>query len=321
MPDQLADEVQTLRSEARRTWAQIGQLLDKVESSRYWEGEGAASFSSWLRALAESLGRKERIFWRYLSAVRYYREMQKQLEARKIEAPTLAELAPSVSPGHVELLCRLAQVAPREVVGALAERVVTGQITRTELEQVWQTFRPALGGRTARGRGVSRPRIDSDDPQQRDDLLKAAVLLELQSSDAFWQGIVNAVHYEVLRGIRSEPVRSDRSGCSFDAVGVVYPERGPFLFHGIEYVGMVRNALNKRKLIHAAAYCDYLWGVGHMELGIGVPEGLPDSIGLLVVKSGEVRVLRQASCISRHARHRDALQRSVLRLLITRRHY
>jgi len=318
MGDQLAKEVRALRSEARPAWSRIGQLLDAVESSRYWERERAASFTEWLRALAHSLGRKERIFWRYLAAARYYQQLWAQLKQRNFDAPALAELPDSVSPGHIELLSRLARAAPPEVVESLAKRVVAREITRAELQQAWQAFRPALGGRTARGRGAVKPRIDRLDPQQREDLLRARVLHALQSSDTFWTGYIDPDRYEVLLEIRCEPVSDHPSGCMFDAVAAVQRKRGPVLLHGIEYVGAANNEVTQLRIQQAAAYCDYLWVARHEEAGTVDVEWIPEKIGLLLVKGGRLEVVRPARRISREARYREVLAQALLRVLLPR---
>jgi hypothetical protein len=317
MPDQLGEEVHALRSGAKFTWAQTGQLLDAVESSRYWQKEGAASFTAWLRALAQALGRKERILWRYLSAMRYYQQLQAQLKARNGEIPTLAQLLPAVSPGHIELLFRLARVAPPDMVQSLTDRLMTSQVTRAELQRAWQTFRPALGGWTARGRGTGKP-TDRDNWRQRDDLSKAVVLHELQSADTFWKDIVKAADYRFLLNIRSIPVPDYRSGCPFDAVAVVYPEQDQYFFHGIQYVGTVLTATTKRHVLRGAAFCDYLWVVRHVETDGADVKWIPDSIGLLLVKRGSVQVIRPASRTERQSRHWNALLSTVFRIMMTR---
>ncbi len=318
VPDHLRKELRALKSGPVPAWPRIGQVLDDADSWGYWETEGAASFTQWLRSLAHSLGRKERIFWRYLSAARYYKQLQEQLKQRKFDAPTLTELPDGVSPENLELLSKLSRVAPEEVLEPLARRVVEGKISRAELNRAWQAFRPALGGRTARGRGAVKPRLDRKDPRQFERQLKATVCHWLQVIDPRWTGCKYPDSYEVFLQVQPEPVPDRAFSYVFDAVAVVRRQEGPVELHGVEVIGMFSNESLQLKLSQAAEYCDYLWVAWNEEAGSVNSSRIPESIGLLEDRGGWTVVERRAKRTSQSGRYRENLLAGLLARAIRR---
>lgn len=96
--------------------------------------------------------------------------------------PAPAELPDTVSPENLELLGKLSRFVPDEHLPTLAQRVLTGDITRAELRQTWVAYRPALGGRTARGKGVAVPWVSPIDPKQCLSIVEAQVFTALSSA-------------------------------------------------------------------------------------------------------------------------------------------
>ncbi len=313
VPDQLRKELRALKSGRRPAWPRIGHLLDAADSSGFWETQGAASFTQWVRSLARSLGRKERIFWRYLTAARFYeKRLRPLLTHRKFAAPPLTELPDVVSPENLELLSKLARVAPEEVLDPLGRRVVQGEITRAELNRAWQAFRPALGGRTARGRGMRKPRLDRDDPHQYESQLKATVYHALQVVGAQWTGYKNPVSYEVFFQVRPERVPQQTFSDVFDVVAVVRSQEGPVELHGVEVIGKFSSESLQPKLSHAAEYCDYFWVARSEEAADVDLSRIPESIGLLVARGGWIQVVRRATRTSQSGRYRENLLAGLL---------
>ncbi len=291
--DFLAREIAALTQDEPRSWAQIGHLLDGVDRTDYWRQE-AKSFTEWLKGRSESLGLKESTLWRYLTASRYYIKLRDTLTGRGVSCPPLGELPGKVSPENLELLSKLARVAPDDVLQRLAEQVISGGITRAELRTAWQAYRPALGGRTARGLGVPPPRINLRNREQFESLTEAMVLTSLASGDPSWSGIRNPDFYELFMQISPESVGAVPRRYTFDAVAVVRERKNdPLQIHGIEIAGGFH--LNwSGKLEGMAPYFDFLW--------VAVPEqaermeklDTPDFVGVLRVMSGRVVVERPA---------------------------
>lgn len=316
MREEIEQEIRAIRREPRPQWARIGQLLDMVESGGYWRWQGAGSFSEWVRALAITLGCQERILWRYLTAARFYKALVPDLTQRGFDVQMLEDLPGWVSPASLELLSRLARVAPREIVDSLAIRVVTKQITRAELLQAWQAFRPALAGWTARGRGDARPPVNRLDPPTQDLLRKAGVIHALQSSGGSWTGCSDPDHYRVLPDIWCAPARGQQTGCLLDAVAVVGSKDDPLVYHGIEYVGANIEELTRHQLRRAASYCDYLWAIEHEEAGRIDRASIPASIGVLLVREDTINVVRPAK--RRNPRFKGRLTSALFVVLVRR---
>lgn len=123
--DFLAREIAALTQGQSRSWAHIGYLLDRIDQTDYWRNE-AKSFTEWLKGHAESLGLKESTLWRYLTAGRYYIKLREALTGRGVSCPPLGELPDKVSPENLELLSKLARVAPDNALQRLAEQVISG---------------------------------------------------------------------------------------------------------------------------------------------------------------------------------------------------
>lgn len=235
--DFLAREIAALTQGQSRSWAHIGYLLDRIDQTDYWRNE-AKSFTEWLKGHAESLGLKESTLWRYLTAGRYYIKLREALTGRGVSCPPLGELPDKVSPENLELLSKLARVAPDNALQRLAEQVISGGITRAELRTVWQAYRPALGGRTARGLGVPPPRINLRNREQFESLTEAMVLTSLASGDPSWSGIRNPDLYELFMHISPESDGATPRRYIFDAVAVIRDRKSdPLQIHGIEIAG------------------------------------------------------------------------------------
>jgi hypothetical protein len=133
--------LQRARAERRR-WQDIAQLLMRVENERLWENH-ASSFTAWLAGMARRADLQESVFWRCLKAGRIYRE----LTGREDFEQDLA-----VSAESLELADKIRRHAPRAVTTQVVERALEGDLSRSELREVWATYRPLAGGNTARGR-------------------------------------------------------------------------------------------------------------------------------------------------------------------------
>lgn len=276
----LTDELAALSRGEPRSWAQVSHLLDQAEQTGYWKNE-AKSFTEWLKSLAGSFDLKESTLWRYLTAGRYYVQLRETLAGRKISCPPLEHLSDKVSPENLELLSKLARVAPNDVLQRLAEQVINGSITRAELRTTWQAYRPVLGGRTARGGGVLAPRINLKDRTQFDSLMEAMVFTTLSSDGAGWTGIANPDLYELFMQVHPEYAGRRSTYRIFDALAVVRERKNsPLEIHGIEIAGGFH--INMRgKFEGMAPFCNFLW--------LAIPESanriskldIPDFVGVL----------------------------------------
>ena len=317
--NKLRAELRAVRSGSVTAWPRIGWILDEAELRGYWEAEGAPSFTEWVRSLAHAVGRKERIFWRYLTAARFYeQQLRPLLLDRKVAVPPLTELPDGVSPEKLELLSKLTRVAPDEILEGLGRRVLEGEISRAELNRAWEAFRPALGGRTARGRLRVAPYINEQDPDQQAGQRKAIVCHGLQAAGPQWTGWEHPESYEVFLQVRPEPGPELPVGYVFDAVAVVVPQAGPVELHGVEVEGMISQDSRQVELTQAAGYCDYFWVARSKEAGTANWKGIPEGIGLLVDRGGRLEVRRQATRTPESGRYREHLLAGLLARVLGR---
>jgi hypothetical protein len=145
--------IQRVQEEQRR-WQDIAVLLMRVKNEALWQGH-ASSFTGWVEGVARRADLQASVFWRCLNAGRIYLELtgSEQLDA---DARLSAE--------SLELADKIRRHAPRAVASEVVERTLGGELSRAELRRVWDTYRLAAGGATARGRLP-------DDPASRDEAL------------------------------------------------------------------------------------------------------------------------------------------------------
>lgn len=293
-PDtQLATDLAAMQRGEPRSWSQIGQLLSLVDHTGYWRTD-AQSFTEWLTTHASRFGYTESTLWRYLGASRFYEQLRTRLAGDHIASPPLERLPDHVSPESLELLSKLTRAAPPDVVRRLAERVTTGTVTRSELRDTWQAFRPVLGGRTARGRGMLPPRFNPADRTQVHSQLEGLIVTHLTSGDTRWTGCATPDLYELFTDVRPDMTARPRVRVAFDAVAVVRAQRHtPLVLHGIEVVGALfeRPALFEDR----APYCDALWLAVHKEIGHISSRTVPPYVGILRIHEGELVVERPAT--------------------------
>lgn len=293
--EELQHSIESVTKAEVRAWNQVGHLLDQVEVTGFWQGK-AASFTDWLRSFASSLGLGEASLWRYLASARYYEKLRLALDGRGVACPQLRSLPGSVSPENLEILAKLARVAPDDVLQNIAARVVNGSITRAEMRRTWEAYRPALAGRTARGTGVEVPTIDLRDSEQFHSVLEAQVFTSLSAADPSWTGIKRPASFEIFHRIQPEFDKAEGERFEFDAVVVTRASKnGPLEFHGIEIRGShILNPSLGELLKNAQPYCNYFWlAIDARSQGIGDYD-LPAQIGLLVANGNAVSVLRKA---------------------------
>jgi hypothetical protein len=268
------------------SWGQVSAILIKAERTGEWQS-GAGSFTEWLESVGREIGVKEATLWRYLSAGRYYQDLRKTLRNR-ITAPVLGQLSAAVSPENIELLEKLERVIPKDLFADFSERVVTRNIKRRELREMWNVYRHVLEGRNARGRGKTRPRIDPRDPWQSE-LQAQAKVVTLLSAKPNWTGTSSPHFFHVVREIKIEQIDA-----RFDVLALVRETRqSRLLFVGVEVTSLIREGVSKQ-LSRLYAYCDRLWlALARKPENVSL-KAIPEFIGILYAEKGEITVKRAA---------------------------
>ena len=285
----LANEVAALIRRQSRSWAQVSWVLDQVERTGYWEGR-AQSFSEWLTSTAPKIGVKDSSLWRYLSAARYYQKLRKTLRARNIRCPPLEKLPATISPESLEILAKIERVVPKKLFEDVGERVLGGSVTRHGLREIWQTYRPVLEGRTARGRGMTAPRINPADERQLEMQKEATALTTLMSAGPEWTGIKDAQFYCTIGDVTVPKAGPEKHG--FDMLALVREtEDSPVLMMGVQIKIMTKVVF----IDSLAWYCDRFWLMLVAKAKIQDVAYVPEFVGILRADAGKVKVERPAT--------------------------
>jgi hypothetical protein len=225
------------------------------------------------------------MLWQYLAAVRIYEQLRKSIPDGETDYPAIQHFKGNISPENLELLSRIGRVAPEDMFVPLARRTLDGNITRSELRSIWQSVRPVLGDRTARGRGVTPPRVDIHDAEQTERQCESWILTQLQSSQEFWRGELGVDRYVVVRPRKP----------TFDAVVIASHIDVGVRLHGIEIRANLSPNIDIKRLVKASQHCDFLWLVLAHKVSQKELDHIPTSIGILFSTVSGLELLRKSS--------------------------
>ncbi len=273
----------------RRRWQEIAALLMQVDKERLWEGQ-APSFTAWLQGMARRADLQESVFWRCLKAGRIYLELSGR-DSLGVDLTVSAE--------SLELVDKIRRHAPKVVSAEVLNRTLDGDLSRTELRQVWSTYKAAAGGTTDRGRLPHDPQARAETldakraqweaekrkPENRAEVRRGELVTAFRAFD--WVGPHDQARIETrivgltgrLAALGVVRRRSDAAG-ALEVHGlwtcVSHPELADF-----EYA--------------APAGIDFMWLAIPDELAEVAPGKAPRLLGLLTMKrKDQLSVLRPA---------------------------
>jgi hypothetical protein len=301
-----AQLIEQARAERRR-WQDIAALLMRVEQEKLWEGH-TASFTAWVEGIARRADFQQSVFWRCLKAGRIYLELTGRDE---LDAQT------NVSPEALELADKIRRHAPKAVVTEVLDRTLDGELSRTELRDLWATYRPAAGGANARGRlpndaeereqALAARRatweLEKRKPENRAEVRSAEIVAAFR--EASWLADIDQARAEsrtnglpgaiaAMLIVRRRPTSSDRLYLHALWTCVSAPQLADFAFD-------------------APGGTDYMWLALTPELTEQAQSKAPRMLGLLELsRSRELRVVREAQKRPLHAQARIELLSSLL---------
>lgn len=216
------------------TWGQLSAYLLDVKAREAWRST-TPSLTIWIKGCAQRLGRTEASLWRSIASGRFYRARREALSQQGVDLPDLPFVPEGVSAESLELLAKISRAAPASLLSDLELPALQGHVTRAELRRIWETYRPVLGGRNARGRNALTPKFDESDPQQRLSRAEADGLMILRRAGPTWTGHPDAVRYSIFPLVERIPlvngIRLD-----IDVVVVVQPnETSALELHGVQF--------------------------------------------------------------------------------------
>lgn len=306
--------IQKLAHGESMPWTELSHLLDQVDKTNYWK-QTASSFTDWIKANAEKLGNKESTLWRYLVVGRYYHDLRKQFARVKLEYPPLLELPKHVSPEKLELLSKLGRVTPKDFFEKLMFDVLDNEITRDDIREQWKAFRPALKGKTSRGRSALIPMVNLKNKDEFRSVREALIINALKAYGSSWLGESDAKMYEVKMHVKVPLEAGERGVRILDAV-VLYKGKGDTSLevHIIE-TSPSFSIYSVSKVFHSlSGYCDYLWIAVHKEAepiinAQSISETYPAYIGIIMVDDADISVVRKAApCDKDYAKANELLK-------------
>lgn len=292
------------------TWHALAAYLLAVERTRSWSATHS-SFSSWLADLAKTLQRSEATLWRMFSAGRYYSEIREKSLGGGAEVPDLSSQSVAASPESLELAQKISRVAPDEVVEDISRKVIDGAISRRELRTYWETYRPVLNGRTARGRNVEAPHFNSDSLEMLSSRMEADCVAGLIREGAVWLGCAQAHVYKVIpMSAQSLPRLGGRH---VPDVIVLYQPTPiqPMEIHGIETATRLEKNAVVRQYRTAGLGVDRFWIIASHAIESLIADRNPE-IGVLQANPERVRVIRRAGPAKQDRDDALALMRGLL---------
>lgn len=275
-------------------WGQIAADLLRVEHSREWRRAGFPSFSLYLEQEAKRLNRRKSVLWRILSAGEFYTRLLKKVDPQGNILPGLTDPGLSASPESLELLEKIGRVAPAEVMENFEVRTINGTISRRELRDVWESYRPVLEGRTKRGRGVLTPQINRNSPGIKISLSEAYVLTQVLRSGPTWlsngsMDLYRAVHISGNLGLRNWYSKTS------DIVLLAAASSNSRLeLHGVQVGNPYFIGAFLHRFAERPSLTDYQWLALTRQISPRELAEIPDEIGIVEMASGRVHLVRRA---------------------------
>jgi len=293
-------------------WPTLGHMLDQAATTQYWATEGARSFTEWLQQFSKRSGMGVAMLWRILSAIRFYRIIQKNYP--EMDLIPLDAASPRMTPDHLEMLSKLSRVMSHAEFKAQLRQVLDGAVTRTQLRDTWRAFRPVLVGRNARGRGQIAPMANPRDPEQFNSLVEARIYQAIAATGSAWTGIQKPILYRLLLQTGSAPIPESSERYIFDAIAVMQNKsQSTIQIHGLEFMSVSRFVGRKIEILKAwLPYCDYVWVATSESMPKEELDKLPMQIGILVACDNQVEILRSAQRIDGNTAKHEAMLRALL---------
>ena len=286
--------ISELSMDEAREWPSVAAYILEVEKNNNWN-KTHRNFTDWLVDISKKLSIHESNLWRYYRAGKYYPQLLKVLSDSGIKAPTFDSIANKISAENLDTLEKIERAAPKEVFLDLANRVVNSRIKRNELRAAWVAYRKVLDGKTARGIGVAKPRVERGNIIQAQRSAEAQVLMALNLTPKNWTGFINPEIFEVIPNLRIRPNDPIQSAFEVDAAILIQGDvDSPIKIGAVEI-----KSNNRLKIIFSALdrhkpYFDFQWiAFQDFDQKNGV-DNIPAHVGILKLKNGVFEVVRPA---------------------------
>ncbi|HEX7362143.1 MAG TPA: hypothetical protein VF283_16760 [Bryobacteraceae bacterium] len=147
------------------------------------------SFSSFINELSKDRAKTKSTFWRLVRAGEAYRDTRDLFGSNGTELPELIDPAILATPESIEIVEKIRRAAPTDTANEIAYRTMKGLISRSELRDLWEAYRPILKGENARGKRSKTPRFNRHDPEMREAQDRANRIAPVILSKPDWLGL------------------------------------------------------------------------------------------------------------------------------------
>lgn len=311
----IEDEIIALSKQDANHWAQMAQLMITVQNEKLYS-DGHASFTQWVRSLADRAKVHESLLWRRLKAGNYYLKL-------KSRAPSLPDMnTVKISPDNFVLI--------KDIVGnnfeegrKLIQKVLDGTLTRKDLTAAKAAVlkqREAAGIKRAANGYESRAleqnllgslnsansNVNEDnDISIKDGITAAKILLTIQGQTNWLSESIDTVEstesekymrekYKSIYRVLSEfPVETGdakhvRRIDAFVIENITSHEPKDMTLIGIEIKISKGDLLRDEKMSEYTNYCDYFYIAVPPELEADARSIISPDWGILLINGGNI---------------------------------
>ena len=279
-----------MRQGEKPLWGEIGAALDHIDKNELWLEE-SENLTQWVTNLGKEIGENHTNLFRYMSAARYYSVFAKLVGKG---APSLKEFSQNHNWEMLELYKRISMVANETSLKELREKILNKTISRAEMRRLWAHHRPALEGKSFRGRGASRD-PDKKIKARSDKVYESFCLEILRHENSQFIRNFDSPFWKVIPG-------NPTPGNADDAIkGVLMEISGDdsnaVILHALIFVNYKNNKnswprypMTYKKIL---PFYDSIWIVTNSQPTPAELEKTPDYIGIFLAdQTGVLKVLR-----------------------------
>lgn len=286
-------ELETLLTSDKKSWVKIYELMEQVDRDKLYEGK-FASFTAWVNNLAERTKVHVSILWsRKKAGAAYASFEQRQKEKGNVVKP-MKDVG--VSPDNFVLVEKIAG-NNTTVADELIEKVVAGELKRSDLKNAWATVRAERAkkglpetAKNAHDKVVPKGTEGQIEPKTGE--IKASDIVLALTTNSNWIPDKKEKQFVDLK-YKVMPEFPVRTGSSHNArridslvlENLSATAANELAIHGIEIKVDKNDLINDHKMAEYAIYCDYFWIAVPAKLEPVAQEIRLDSWGILVIDS------------------------------------
>lgn len=311
-------EIKEILITHKRGWVRLYELISEVENQQLWK-EKHHSLTAWVRHLAEVAKVSESLIWKRKKAGEVYADYQKRAQEKGSIVPNIEQV--EVSPDNLELVEKISQ-GNLEIKDGLMEKVLQGDLKRSDLKNAWQTardlreeqgLRPARKSRHEKIQPVAAPTLKTSVASAEDELSEEAfegisasdIVMALsystwlKGSSDYFNPTSNKKGRRIYKTLPEFPVYTGTSRYSRRVDLVIlenYTHREAFdlNIHAIEIKTSKHDLLQDQKMSEYADFCNHMWLAVPGPLAETAEEVILDSWGIITITNGIATVFRKA---------------------------